>query len=108
MVYTNRSFISEERGKHHGSIDNSITYASVVKGKKTPSKKRSATFVDNNVRTEFPSLGFVTRDLGDWFTLVITCSDAMDYPTASIANAIKENNFFIVFCYHKSKIKPKS
>ena len=70
MVYTNLSFTSEERGKHHGSIDNSMTYASVVKGKKTPSKKHSAAFVDNDVRTEFPPLGVATRDFGDGFILV--------------------------------------
>ena len=70
MVYTNRSFSSGERGEHHGSIDNSITYASVVKGKKTPSKKHSAAFVDNDVRTEFPPLGVATRDFGDGFILV--------------------------------------
>ena len=70
MVYTNLSFTSEEREEHHGSIDNSITYASVVKGKKTPSKKHSATFVDKDVRTEFPPLGVAMRDFGDGFILV--------------------------------------
>ena len=71
MVYTKRSFSSVDRGEHHGSIDNSITYASVVKGKKTPSKKHSAAFVDNDVRTEFPPLGVATRDFGDGFILVM-------------------------------------
>ena len=70
MVYAKRSFSSVDRGEHHGSIDNSITYASVVKGEKTPNKKYSAAFVDNDVRTEFPSLGVATGDLGDGFILV--------------------------------------
>ena len=70
MVYTKRSFSSVDRGEHHGSIDNSITYASVVKGEKTPNKKYSAAFVDNDVRTESPSLGIATGDFGDGFILV--------------------------------------
>ena len=70
MVYTKRSFSSVDRGEHHGSIDNLITYASVVKGEKTPNKKYSAAFVDNDVRTESPSLGIATGDFGDGFILV--------------------------------------
>ena len=84
MVYTT-AFVSEERGKHHGSIDDSITYASVVKGKtpnkskklnidkksnhgKKPSKKLS--ILINDVPTEIDPLSTTTSSLADGFTLV--------------------------------------